>query len=109
MNWLVAALIDLAIRIAKVIVRRLAKWTLRRVVTWMRKRVGVFKDRWQLARIDDNQRRMAWLAGRIERWMKAADWLEANALEKLRDAARQACQLPAFASLPEYASCERLS
>lgn len=109
MTTLVALVIDLAIQIGKAIVRRLAKWTLKRLVTWMRKRVGIFKDRWNHARIEGNQRRMRWLMGRIERWTHAADWLEQNAMETLREAAREACELDAFRRLPERASCELLT
>lgn len=109
MSTIVLALIDLAARIAKVIIRNLARWTLKRLVTWMRKRVAVFKDRWKRAYIEDNNRRMLWLSGRIDRWTKAADWLEENALAKLREAAQRACKLPAFQRLPEYASCEYLT
>jgi hypothetical protein len=109
MHWIVTALIDLAARVAKAIVRRLAKWTLTRLVRWMRKKVRDFKDRWNRARIEGDERRMRWNLGRSERWTKAADWLEENALEKLRDAAERVCRLPAFQKLPEVARCELLS
>ena len=109
MNTLVLALIDIAIRITKWIVRNLARWTLRRVVSWMRKRVVKFKERWQRAYLENNERRVKWLAGRIERWTKAADWIEERALQGLREAAKKACELPAFQKLPDYASCEKLT
>lgn len=109
MSTLVLGLIDLAARIAKWIVRRVLKWTLRRLVGWMRKRVGVFKQRWEHARIEENERGMRWNMGRIERWTKAADWLEQHAMEQLREAAKRACDLPEFAKLPEVARCELLS
>lgn len=109
MSTLALALIELATRITKWIVRNLARWALRKVVTWMRRKVRTFKDRWQAAYLEDNTRRMKWLAGRSARWTKAADWLEANALQQLREAAKHVCTLPAFGELPEYASCERLT
>jgi hypothetical protein len=109
MSALALALIDLAVRITKWIVRNVARWTLRRVVAWMHKRVGVFQARWRDAYLQGNQRRQDWLAGRISRWLKAAEWLQENALEKLRETAQKVCTLPAFGKLPEYASCERLT
>jgi hypothetical protein len=109
MSTLVSALIDIAIRIGKAIIRNLARWTLKRLLRWMWKRVGVFKERWERARIEGNERRQRWLLGRIERWSRAANWLEERALETLREAAKQACQLPAFQKLPPQASCELLS
>lgn len=105
-TW-VAALIDIAIRIGKAIVRKLARMAAKAVVRWMRKRVIVFKERWERARVEGNERRMAWLLGRIERWTHAADWIEANALAKLREAAQAACADGVFAGLPERASCEK--
>lgn len=104
MSTLVTALIELAARIAKAIVRRLARWTVKRVVVWMRGRVEVFRERLAEA---DNERRRMWLRGRINRWTQAANWIEARALQTLREAAREACKLPAFRKLPEWASCEK--
>lgn len=109
MNALVSALLDLAIRIGRAIVRRLARWAVKRVVVWMRKRVGVFKDRWHRARIEGDAWRERWNLGRIERWTKAADWIEERALQTLGEAARKVCTLPAFRKLPEVASCEKLA
>jgi hypothetical protein len=108
MNTLVSALIDIAVRIGKAIVRRLAKWALDRVVGWMWRKIAGFKRGWLAARIEDNKRRMRWLAGRISRWSKAAEWVEKRALKTLREAAQEACKLPAFAKLPEVARCERM-
>ena len=104
MNPLVEALIDIAMRIAKAIVRRLARWTVKRVVAWMRGRVEVFRER--LGRADTERRRL-WLRGRINRWTQAANWIEARALETLREAAREACKLKVFRKLPEVAACEK--
>jgi hypothetical protein len=104
MTTLVSALIDIAVRIGKVIVRRLAKWTLTRLTKWMRGRVRVFQGRLLMAKTD---RRRAWLAGRIHRWLDAIFWLERNAIEALGKAAKKACSLAAFRKLPEVAKCEK--
>jgi hypothetical protein len=109
MNPLVSALLDLAVRITKWIVRRLAQWSLKRVVTWMRTKVRTFKGRWDAARIERNEKRMGWLEGRIERWTRAANWIEENAMKALGTAARDVCKLKAFRKLPDYASCEKLA
>jgi hypothetical protein len=107
MSTFVLALLDIAMRITKWIVRRLAKWAVTRVVTWMRSKVRTFKDRWSRARIEGDAWRVRWNEGRIGRWTKAADWIEARALKALGEAARTVCKLPAFKKLPDYASCER--
>lgn len=108
MTKIALTLLDLAVRITKWIVRRLAKWAVTRVVTWMRGMVRTFKRRWERARIERVQWRMDFNIGRIERWTKAADWIESKALATLGDAAREVCKLPAFRKLPDYASCERM-
>lgn len=105
MNPLVTALLDLAVRITRWIVRNLARWSLKRVVTWMRRRVAAFKRRLSLAK---SPRRARWLRGRIARWTAAALWIEERALEALGDAAREVCKLPAFRKLPDYARCEKV-
>lgn len=105
MNTLVAGLIDIAIRLGRWIVRRLAKWALSHVVGYMLGKVDDMKRRIARAKTD---RRRKWLRGRVARWTKAAKWIEANALKKLGEAAKEACKLPAFAKLPEVARCERM-
>lgn len=106
MNTLVTALLDLAVRIGRWLVRRLAKWAVSHVVGYMLGKVEDFKRRLARAKIP---RRKTWLRGRIARWTKAADWIERNALAKLEDAAHEVCRLPVFRKLPEVASCERFA
>ena len=104
MNPLVSALLDLAVRVTRWIVRRLARWALKRVVTWMRKRIKGFYDQLAVAR---TKRRQRWLRGRIDRWTDASVWVELHASKALGEAAREACKLDAFRKLPDYASCEK--
>jgi hypothetical protein len=104
MNTLVLALLDLAVRITRWIVRRLARWALKRVVGWMRKRIKSFYEQLAVAR---TERRQRWLRGRIERWTKASVWVELHATKALGEAAREVCDLKAFRKLPDYASCEK--
>lgn len=106
MNPLVTALLDLAVRIGRWLVKRLAKWAISHVVGYMKGKVEDFRRR--LARAKAVRRRK-WLRGRIARWTKAADWIERNALARLGDAAHEVCKLPVFRKLPEVASCERLT
>lgn len=109
MNTLVLALVDLAVQITKWIVRNAARWAKKRLLAWMWRRIRTFKQRWERARIEGDERRQRWLTSRIQRWTKAAEWIEEKADEVLKGAAERACKLPAFQKLPDYASCERLT
>jgi hypothetical protein len=104
-NSIVKGLIDIAVRIGKWVVRRLAKWMKTHVVGYMKGKVEDFKRRKALAK---TPRRIAWLAGRISRWTAAVRWLDRQSGVFFRDAAKEACKLPAFSKLPEVARCERL-
>jgi hypothetical protein len=105
MTTLVKGLLDIAVRIGKWLVRRLAKWVKVHVVGYMKGKIEDFKRRKARAK---THRRIMWLAGRIARWEKAMRWLDRQSGVFFRDAAKEACKLPAFAKLPEVARCERL-
>lgn len=105
MTTLVSGLIDIAIRLGRWVVRRLARWAVDHVVGYMLGKIDDFQRRLAKAK---TERRKKWLRGRVRRWTRAAAWIQSRALEKLKDAAGEACKLPAFAKLPEVARCEKL-
>lgn len=105
MTTLVAGLIDLAVRIGKWLVKQLARWAKAHVVGYMMGKVEDFKRRIMRAK---TSRRRKWLRGRVSRWTKAIAWINEQSGVFFRDAAKDACKLPAFAKLPEVARCERL-
>jgi hypothetical protein len=106
-NTLVLALLEIAVRIGRWLVKRLARWARAHLVGYMRGRIEDFKRR--LKRADDNdwERREAWLKGRISRWTAAMKWIEKRSATEAKKLAHTVCALPEFGELPEQAACER--
>ena len=63
-------------RIGRWLIRRLSQFGVKRLSTYMDIRIEAFSDRRAKAR---RPRRMRWLKFRINNWVTARNWLEANA------------------------------
>ncbi len=105
MNTWVTALIDIAVRIGKWLVKRIAYWARDHVVGYMKGKIEDFKRRRANAK---SARRKRWLSGRITRWTRAAQWIQMAALQHLAHEAQRVCELDDFKRLPNVARCERL-
>ncbi len=106
MSAIATRLITIARNLGRWILRSLARLGADRLVGYLLGKADDFERRRKRAERVGNERRVAWLTGRISRWTSAARWLAKNAANVSDEVVKEAERAADRAGLPVVADGE---